>query len=69
MQKIGIGLMCCALCLLLGVGNARAEQPFDRDTPIRTVMEDPAFGTYGRLLFPVDEGYYSVDTLGSLRLT
>lgn len=35
MQKIGIGLMCCVLCLLLGVGYARAEQPFDRATPIR----------------------------------
>lgn len=32
-------------------------------------MEDPAFGSYGRLLFPVDEGYYGGDTLGSLRLT
>lgn len=69
MQKIGIGLMCCVLCLLPGVGYARAEQPFDRATPIRTVMEDPAFGSYGRLLFPVDEGYYGGDTLGSLRLT
>lgn len=69
MQKIGIGLMCCVLCLMLGVGYARAEQPFDRATPIRTVMEDPAFGTFGRLLFPVDEGYYSGDMLGSLRLT
>ena len=63
MQKIVIGLMCCALCLLLGVGKARAEQLFDRDTPIRTVLEDPAFGSYGRLIFPVDEGYYSGDTL------
>lgn len=69
MQKIGIGLMCCVLCLLLGVGYARAEQPFDRATPIRTVMEDPAFGSYGRLLFPVDEGYYGGDMLGSMRLT
>ncbi|MDY4138436.1 MAG: hypothetical protein SOY30_03720 [Eubacteriales bacterium] len=32
-------------------------------------MEDPAFGSYGRLLFPVDEGCYGGDTLGSLRLT
>lgn len=69
MQKIGIGLMCCVLCLLLGMGNVRAEQVFDRDTPIRTVLEDPAFSTHGQLLFPVDEGYYSGDTLGSLRLT
>ncbi|MGN0777764.1 MAG: alpha/beta hydrolase [Aristaeellaceae bacterium] len=61
--------MCCALCLLLSSGRVWAEQPFDRDTPIRTVSEDPAFGTYGRLLFPVDEGYYAGDTLGCLRLT
>lgn len=33
MQKIGIGLMCCVLCLLLGMGYARAEQPFDRPRP------------------------------------
>ncbi|MGN1020355.1 MAG: alpha/beta hydrolase [Aristaeellaceae bacterium] len=72
-RKAIAGALCCALfalCLLpLDRGGARAEQRFDRDTPIRTVTEDPAFGTYGRLLFPVDEGYYSGDTLGSLRLT
>lgn len=32
-------------------------------------MSDPAFGEYGRLIFPVDGGYYSGDTLGELRLT
>ena len=29
----------------------------------------PAFGDWGRLIFPVDDGYYSGSTLGSLRLT
>lgn len=41
----------------------------DRNTPIQTVIDDPAFGDYGRLLFPVDTGYFSGDTLGNLRLT
>lgn len=32
-------------------------------------MADPVFENYGRLIFPVDEGYYSGETLGDLRLT
>lgn len=39
------------------------------DTRISDVIADPVFGEYGRLIFPVDTGYYSGDTLGSLRLT
>lgn len=39
------------------------------NTKITDVLSDPVFGTYGRLIFPVDEGYYSGDTLGELRLT
>ena len=39
------------------------------DTLISDVIADPVFGDYGRLIFPVDTGYYSGDTLGSLRLT
>ena len=33
------------------------------------MLDDPAFGDYGRLLFPVDAGYFSGNTLGNLRLT
>lgn len=44
------------------------QQAFTVDTPIEQVMEDPAFGNYGRLLFPVNQGYYSGDTLGELQL-
>lgn len=43
--------------------------PYTTDTPIQTVMDDPVFGDYGRLLFPADTGYWSGDTLGNLRLT
>lgn len=46
-----------------------ANEPYTVDTEIETVMEDPVFGTYGRLIFPVDSGYYSWDTLGELQLT
>ena len=42
---------------------------WNTDTPIQEVISDPAFGDWGRLLFPVDTGYYSGSTLGSLRLT
>lgn len=42
---------------------------YTKNTPIQAVIHDPAFGDYGRLFFPVDEGYMSGDTLGSLRLT
>ena len=33
------------------------------------VIDDPLFGDCGRLLFPVDSGYWGGDTLGSLSLT
>ncbi len=45
------------------------SEPFTRDTRISDVISDPVFGDYGRLIFPVDEGYYSGETLGDLRLT
>ena len=41
---------------------------YDRDTPVEEVLSDPSFGEYARLLFPIEEGYYSGDTLGTLSL-
>lgn len=38
------------------------------DTSIDEVRNDAVFGDYGRLIFPVDEGYYSGNTLGDLSL-
>ena len=37
-------------------------------TKIEEVINDPAFGEYGRLIFPVNAGYMSGDTLGNLGL-
>ena len=50
-------------------GGVAMETEFTADTPIQTVMNDPVFDDYGRLLFPVDTGYWSGETLGDLRLT
>ena len=49
--------------------NTVASDPFTIDTSISDVIKDPVFGDYGRLIFPVDDWYYSGDTLGDLRLT
>lgn len=46
-----------------------SSEPYTRDTRISDVINDPVFGDYGRLIFPVDNGYYSGETLGELRLT
>ena len=45
------------------------SEPYTADTLISEVMDDPAFGDYGRLIFPADMGYWSGDTLGDLRLS
>ncbi len=42
---------------------------FDIDAKIKDVISDPAFGKQGRLIFPVNQGYYSGDTLGALSMT
>lgn len=81
----GRAILASALCLALsltgcGAGGADSAAPADRaqreptgpftaDTPVEAVLQDDAFGDYGRLLFPVDTGYWSGDTLGELQLT
>ncbi len=46
-----------------------ASHPYTTGTAISDVTGDPAFGDYGHLLFPVDTGYMSGETLGDLHLT
>lgn len=49
--------------------NAETAMPYNRKSRIADVMADPVFGSYGRLLFPVQRGYWSGETLEQLRLT
>lgn len=46
-----------------------ATEQYTADTRISDVINDPVFGDFGRLIFPVNSGYYSGDTLENLRLT
>ena len=81
----GTAILASALCLALSLTGCRAggadsaapadrvqqepTGPFTADTPVEAVLQDDAVGDYGRLLFPVDTGYWSGDTLGELQLT
>lgn len=49
--------------------NENKNEIYTVNTRIEEVMSDSVFGSFGRLIFPVDSGYYSGDTLGNLRLT
>lgn len=42
---------------------------YTTDTKISDVTSDSVFEDFGRLIFPINSGYYSGDTLGELRLT
>ena len=39
-----------------------SEEAYTVDTKISEVINDPVFGAYGRLIFPVEDWYYSGDT-------
>ncbi|MBE5919997.1 MAG: esterase [Pseudobutyrivibrio ruminis] len=41
---------------------------YTTETSISEVQNDPVFGDYGRLIFPVDSGYMGGSTLGNLSL-
>ena len=67
---LGMTLLAC---------SGHAEEPqkepetmanyYTRQTRINDVMNDAAFGDYGRLIFPVNTGYWSGTTLEQLQLT
>lgn len=84
MRKIlPLVLIICMLAYLAGCGAESTAEEFEEveeskdvleemysvNTPISEVMEDPDFKDFGRLIFPVNSGYYSGSTLGELNLT
>ena len=75
-MSIFAALLCGGSLLLSGCGaksTALPEEvptaPYTRTTQIEDVVHDPVFGDYGRLLFPVEDLYYSGRTLEELQLT
>ena len=67
-------LLTLGLYFFYGVQQAMAKDNSDSDmftanSTIFEVMNDPAFGRFGKLIFPVNKGFYRGDTLGSLSLT
>ena len=45
-----------------------STEKYTSNTRISDVVDDPVFGDYGRLIFPVNSGYYGGTTLGNLSL-
>ena len=65
-----IALVGTVFAAAIRVRAAASEETFYTvDSPIDSVRNDPAFGKFGRLLFPVDENYFSGTRLGELGLT
>ena len=60
-----------ALPLFIGTKERKTDQTivYNKDTKIQDIINDPLFEDYGKLIFPVNEGYMSGTTLGDLRLT
>ena len=80
-MKPMIAAAAALMLLLSGCGAVNDTQPqlpeesmttmtesFTRTSSISTVIHDPAFEGFGRLLFPTDDRYYSGDTLEELQL-
>ena len=72
MNKTVVSLISAGLSALVacgtGAGGELVTEPYTVNTSIVEVTSDPTFGDYGRLIFPVDTGYYSGSTLGDLGL-
>ncbi len=49
-------------------GKKQPGESFTESSKIEDVIQHPAFGNFGKLLFPVEKSYYSGETLGELSL-
>lgn len=65
-QVIAVGILTVFFMTILSAcGNVMTSDLYTASTAISDVTSDPVFGDYGRLIFPVDDWYYSGDTLAS----
>lgn len=64
-MRMSAALLLCAAAS----GAAFAHEKVSIHTKISDVVNNPAFGDYGRLILPLNEYCYSGSTLGDLRLT
>lgn len=63
-QAIAMGILTVFfLTVFSACGSAMMSDLYTVETAISDVISDPVFGDYGRLIFPVDDWYYSGDTI------
>ena len=63
--------LCCAACSSDKDNESKGwgvSNYYNRQSRISDVMNDPSFGDYGRLIFPVNTGYWDGTTLEDLDL-
>ena len=75
MKKALVSMLWMTLLACSGHAEEPQKKPetmtnnYTRQTRINDVMNDAVFGDYGRLIFPVNTGYWSGTTLEQLALT
>ena len=75
MKKALVSMLWMTLLACSGHAEEPQKKPetmanyYTRQTRINDVMNDAVFGDYGRLIFPVNTGYWSGTTLEQLQLT
>ena len=55
--------------LTSATSDKQVTKVYTEETRISDILSDPVCGDYGRLIFPVNSGYYGGSTLGDLSLT
>ena len=75
MKKALVSMLWMTLLACSGHAEEPQKKPetmanyYTRQTRINDVVNDAVFGDYGRLIFPVNTGYWSGTTLEQLQLT
>ena len=68
-MNIKIKILAALILCFMSFRAAYAFEAVNTRTKISDVINNPLFGNFGRLIFPVNEYYYDGDTLENLNLT